>query len=166
MPDDDDRMPLAYGLTDPIDLAINRLPHALDRFRIAHLSDLHLRKRTKRLDRLINQLAKLRLDLGVLTGDYMLRNNSLADTQALPYLRDLTSAVRPKLGWYGVFGNHDSPSLRRSLTALPIHWLVDQGSQVPGLPLHVWGADTRYVSRSTDAVILAASLADDLGRAD
>jgi len=149
-------MALAYGLTDPIDLAITRLPHALDRFRIAHLTDLHLRKRTKRLDRLINQLAKLRLDLGVLTGDYMLRDRPLADTQALPYLRDLTAAVKPKLGWYGAFGNHDTPDLIDKLQDLPIHWLNDEAVALADKPIEIIGLNCNS-QRITPNPLTAAS---------
>lgn len=132
-------MPLAYGLTDSIDLALPRLPHALDGLRIAHLSDLHLLKRTKRLDRLINQLAKIRLDLGVLTGDYMIRDYPAAASMALPYLRDLTARVKPRLGWYGVFGNHDKPDLIEQLHSLPINWLNDEAVALADKPIEIVG---------------------------
>lgn len=132
-------MPLAYGLTDSIDLALPRLPHALDGLRIAHLSDLHLLKRTKRLDRLINQLAKIRLDLGVLTGDYMIRDYPTAASMALPYLRDLTARVKPRLGWYGVFGNHDKPDLIEQLHSLPINWLNDEAVALADKPIEIIG---------------------------
>lgn len=132
-------MPLAYGLTDPIDLALPSLPLALDRCRIAHLTDLHLKKRTNRLDRLIHQLAKIRLDLGVLTGDYMLRNRPVRESQALSYLRDLTDAVQPKLGWYGIFGNHDQPELIEQLQQLPITWLIDDAVALSDKPIEIIG---------------------------
>lgn len=132
-------MPLAYGLTDPIDLALPRLPHAMDGLRIAHLTDLHLLQRTKRLDRLINQLAKVRLDLGVLTGDYMIRDYPTARSRALPYLRDLIAAVRPRLGWYGVFGNHDTPDLIEQLDNLPINWLNDEAVALSDRPIEIVG---------------------------
>lgn len=138
-PRDHAGMPLAYGLTDPIDLALTHLPHAMDRFRIAHLTDLHILGRTKRMDRLIHQLAKLRLDLGVLTGDYMLRDRPTAQSQALPYLRDLTNAVKPKLGWYGIFGNHDKPELIEQLQQLPINWLSDEAVALHDKPVEIVG---------------------------
>ena len=132
-------MPLAYGLTDPIDLALSHLPHALERFRIAHLSDLHIHKRTIRLDRLINQLSKLRLDLGLLTGDYIIRNRNLSESQALPYLRDLTRIVKPKLGWYGIYGNHDRPELIEQLQDLPVTWLCDEAVALSDKPIEIIG---------------------------
>lgn len=156
-PDDHAGMPLAYGLTDPIDLTLPHLPHALERFRIAHLTDLHLLGRTKRMDRLINQLAKLRLDMGVLTGDYMLRSRPTDDSQALPYLRALTTAIKPKLGWYGVFGNHDSPKLIDQLQSLPINWLTDEAVAIHEKPIEVVGL--RCTSKRIDPEPLAAAQA-------
>lgn len=132
-------MPLAYGLTDPIDLTLSHLPHTLQGFRVAHLSDLHIHKRTKRLDRLINQLAKLQLDLGLLTGDYIIRNRKLSESQALPYLRDLTRMVKPRLGWYGIYGNHDKPELIEQLQDLPVTWLCDEAVALSQKPIEIVG---------------------------
>lgn len=153
-------MPLAYGLTDPIDLSLTHLPHALERFRIAHLTDLHILGRTKRQDRLINQLAKLRLDLGVLTGDYMLRDRATRDSQAYAYLRDLTTAVRPKLGWYGTFGNHDSPELIAQLQSLPINWLNDDAVAVHEKPIDIVGLRCTGQQVAPEPLTLAQSVAN------
>ncbi len=153
-------MPLAYGLTDPIDLSLTHLPHALDRFRIAHLTDLHLLKRTSRLDRLINQLAKLRLDLGVLTGDYMLRNRATGECQTLPYLRDLTNAVKPKLGWYGVFGNHDKPELIEQLQQLPINWLSDEAVALSEKPIEIVGLSCTNQRVDPEPITAACAVAN------
>ncbi|MBX2850719.1 MAG: metallophosphoesterase [Phycisphaeraceae bacterium] len=141
-------MPLAYGLTDPIDLALPRLPHVLDGLRIAHLSDMHILGRTKRMDRLINQLAKIRLDMGVLTGDYMLRDYPTSASKALPFLRDLTARVKPRLGWYGVFGNHDKPDLIEQLYTLPINWLNDDAVALSDKPIEIVGL--RCTNRKTN----------------
>ncbi|MEM9346260.1 MAG: metallophosphoesterase [Planctomycetota bacterium] len=132
-------MPLAYGLTDPIDLALTHLPHTLDGFRIAHLTDLHILKRTRSIDGLINQLAKLRLDLGVLTGDYILRNRPTNKQRALPYLTELTQSVKPRYGWYGTYGNHDSPELIEQLQDLPVSWLADEAVALSERPIEIVG---------------------------
>lgn len=153
-------MPLAYGLTDPIDLTIAHLPHALERFRIAHLSDLHILKRSQRLDRLIYQLAKLRLDLGVLTGDYMLRDRATRDSQALPFLRDLTAAVKPKLGWYGVFGNHDKPDLIEQLLQLPINWLSDDAVALADSPVEIVGLSCTNQRVNPEPIAAAKAVAN------
>lgn len=151
-------MPLAYGLTEPVDLTIPSLPHALDRMRIAHVSDLHLTRRTKRLDRLIYQLAKMRLDLGVLTGDYIISRRSSA--HALPYLRELTQAVKPALGWYGVFGNHDRPDLIEQLQELDVTWLSDEAVALADKPIEIVGLRCTADRRGPDPIAAAMSVAN------
>ncbi|MFK7788773.1 MAG: metallophosphoesterase [Phycisphaeraceae bacterium] len=153
-------MPLAYGLTDPIDLSLTHLPHALDRFRIAHLSDLHILKRPRSINRLINQLAKLRLDIGILTGDYMLRNRPTRESQALPYLRDLTAAVKPKLGWYGIFGNHDTPGLIEQLQELPINWLNDEAVALSEKPIEIVGLRCTNANIDPEPITAARAVAN------
>lgn len=149
-------MPLAYGLTEPVDLALASLPQALDRLRIAHLTDLHLVKHSKRLDRLIYQLTKFRLDLGLLTGDYMLHFHPLEP--AVRYLRELTSAVKPALGWYGVFGNHDAPDLIDAVADLPITWLCDEAVALDELPIEIIGTRCTLHERHPDTLALAAAV--------
>lgn len=151
-------MPLAYGLTEPVDLALSNLPHELDRLRIAHLSDLHLLRRTKRLDRLIYQLAKMRLDLGILTGDYILRRQP--KDQALPYLEELTQAVKPALGWYGIFGNHDRPDLIEKLQDLPVTWLNDESVALQEKPIEIVGLRCTADRCEPDPITAALSVAD------
>ena len=150
-------MPLAYGLTEPVTLALTHLPHALDQMRIAHITDLHLLKRTKRLDRMIYQLAKVRLDLGVLTGDYILRQYQR--DQALPYLTELTKAVKPALGWYGVFGNHDRDEVIDKLGDLPINWLIDDAVALPDKPVDIVGLRCKADRLRPDPIAAAQSVA-------
>jgi len=150
-------MPLAYGLTESIDLTVPSLPQSLDRLRIAHLSDLHLYKRSRRLDALIYQLAKIRLDLGVLTGDYILRG--FPQKQALPYLRELTQAVRPTLGWYGIFGNHDNPEIIEQLSELQVTWLIDEAVALQDRPIEIVGMRCGAGMVRPDPVSLAQSVA-------
>jgi len=153
-------MPLAYGLTEPIDLSLTHLPHALDRLRIAHLTDLHLTRRTKRLDRMIYQLSKIRLDIGVLTGDYMIRTRPVSDSKAMAYLRELTSTVRPALGWYGVYGNHDKPSLIEQLSELPVNWLNDEAVALAEKPVEIVGLRCTNHQVDPDPIAAIRSVAE------
>lgn len=149
-------MPMAHGLTEPVDLSLPRLPHALDRLRIAHLTDPHLAKRDPRADRLIEQLARTRLGLGVLTGDYMLRH--LSPEPALDFLRELTRHVRPTLGWFGVFGNHDTAELMDAAQDLPITWLQDRAVALNEVPLELVGLRCTPQHHAPDALGLARSV--------
>jgi len=151
-------MSLAYGLTEPVDLAIPNLPHGLDPLRIAHLTDLHLLRRTKRLDRMIYQLAKIRLDLGILTGDYVLRQYKR--DQALPFLTELTKAVKPALGWYGVFGNHDRDDVIEQLSDLPITWLCDEAVALADKPIEIVGLRCTASRNRPDPIAAALSVAE------
>lgn len=176
-------MPLAYGLTESVDLCHPAVPTAFPSppraipaakthprpskptlgsgLRIAHLTDLHVRKPTKRLDRLVNQLAKLRLDLGLLTGDYMIRHRDPAP--ALRYLRELTQAVKPAHGWFGVFGNHDTPEFIKRAQELPIHWMIDQATALETVPVDILGLGRpgpRQRPDGTAASLAAAALPD------
>ena len=151
-------MPLAYGLLDPIDLSIPRLPHALERMRLAHLTDLHIIKRSRGLDRMIHQLTQIKLDLGILTGDYMLRNHP-HDT-VLAYLRELTRVVRPRLGWFGVYGNHDQAELIDQLTQLPVTWLSDEAVALSERPIDIIGLRCTRQHQLPDPLKLAQAVAE------
>lgn len=151
-PPDHDPMPLAYGLTEPVDLPLTRLPQSLDRLRIAHLTDLHLTRRNKRLDKLIYQLTKVRLDLGLLGGDYSIRQYPI--DAAYDYLRELTSAVKPALGWFGVFGNHDRPDHIEQLQDLPVTWLSDEAIAIEQRPVEIIGFRCNAKRTSPDPLAL------------
>jgi len=151
-------MPLAYGLTEPVDLALSGLPQALDGLRIAHLTDLHVHRQTRRLDRLINQLAKVRIDLGVLTGDYGLKHRPKAP--AIDFLKRLTAAVKPSMGWVGIFGNHDTADLIEQAQDLPITWLENRAVALPQAPIDILGLTERAGNIRPDGVVAALSAAE------
>lgn len=145
-------MPLAYGLIHPVDLPVPELPHELDGLRIAHVSDLHVKRWNKRLSQLVNQLTAMRLDLVVFTGDY----------QHLPPHRDvsidvmqrLTRPLRPAIGSFGVFGNHDEADFIDAVGDLPITWLRDQAAVIPDKPIEIMGLHQQR-HQAPDAVALA-----------
>lgn len=130
-------MPLAYGLIHPIDLPVPELPHELDGLRIAHVSDVHVKRWNKRLSQLVNQLTAMRLDLVAFTGDF----------QHLPPYRDpaievmqrMTRQLRPAIGSFGVFGNHDEADFIDAVKDVPIRWLRNEAVPIAGKPLEVMG---------------------------
>ncbi len=172
-------MPLAYGLTESVDLCHPAVPTAFPStprpipadnrrsapakptggsgLRIAHLTDLHVRKPTQRLARLVYQLAKLRLDLGLLTGDYMLRHHDPAPT--LRYLKELTQAVKPTHGWFGVFGNHDTPAFIEQAQDLPVRWMIDRAFPLDGLPIDILGLGRPGARQRPDGTAAALATA-------
>lgn len=91
------------------DLSFPTLPPALDGLTILHLADFHVsRKYPSRLTlpRLLDALPTLRPDLVLVSGDMM--NHPGDEEVALAFLSRLEGAWRPRLGAFGVFGNHDS----------------------------------------------------------
>jgi uncharacterized protein len=87
------------------DLALPRLPLALDGLRVAHLTDFHLSQIVS-LDYLTACVAAAmdeRPDLVLLTGDFL--------TRCARYVADLPGLLRPlsaPVGVYAVLGNHDA----------------------------------------------------------
>lgn len=71
------------------------------RYRIVHLSDLHVDRMTDALARLPAIVDAERPDLVVFTGD------SLNDAAGLPVLRETFAAMHPRDGILAVRGNHD-----------------------------------------------------------
>ena len=140
------------GLIQPINLSVPHLPSCLEGARIAHLSDLHITRPRRRLNRLQALLGNLRVDMVVFTGDYITREGNEDIGESV--MRTLCEPLRPRLGVYGVFGNHDTPHLRHRLSHLPIRWLNNQSRRVQDLPLLVFGfeADLTTMPDSVNAL--------------
>jgi uncharacterized protein len=80
-----------------------------DRFRIVHLSDLHLERIGRREYRMIEQVAAAKPQLILLTGDYMnVREGAVA-------LNEVLGALKADHGVYGVEGNWDTKFLTADL---------------------------------------------------
>lgn len=137
------------NLIDPVTLPFPNLPDQLDSTTILHLSDLHVRRPSKRLNRLIDQISNLSsVDLIVFTGDII--DSERGESAGYDTLKQITNALTPHIATLGVFGNHDTTEFRNKLHDLPITWLGDnawspQNSQHqttnPDLPLSVVGID-------------------------
>lgn len=79
-------------------IEIPALPAAFEGFRLLHLTDLHLRRRTPVVDELLSIVEAIRPDLVCLTGDYAFTALSLDDVEC--FLRGL-AALSPAVGVYG-----------------------------------------------------------------
>ncbi len=134
----------------PVNLALDRLPEALNGLRIAHLSDLHVRRPRRRHRLIRDQLAACEMDLLVMTGDYMHAPGH--EPAALDMLADLLDVVRPRLGVFGSFGNHDTNPFIHAAADLPVHWLRDTAWTSDALPLTMLGLHYTYRDRKGDLV--------------
>lgn len=157
-------MPLRYGLIDPVDLEFDRLPVPLQGLRLAHLADPHLVRWSSRDDAMLNQLAAVRVDLVLITGDLMLRTRSGTEPAGRLWVQRLMERVRPRYGVYGIFGNHDSSKLIESLVDEPadddplasVTWLQNRAVDHPDLPLRLLGL-SMALGRMDDSGALALS---------
>lgn len=127
------------GLFDPVTLQLPSVPPALAGLRMVQLTDLHVRGRRRRWERLAELLAATEHDLMLLTGDYMSTVGDEVDAHET--LRQITLAAKPRMGAFGVFGNHDTPELRRRVEHLPVQWLNNRAWTHPRFPLTIAGVD-------------------------
>ncbi len=126
------------------------LPPAMDGFRIAQLSDLHLEPFTTEEDILhcVEVCNSLRPDMVALTGDFVTHT-----ARPAPKVAELLSQLKATYGVFASLGNHDfasgAPEVIRVLTERNIPVLrnetrlirTDNGTLVLG------GFDSRYVSK-------------------
>src|SRR5579862_5908945 len=91
---------------DDLSLPCRRLPSAFDGLSVLHLSDLHITRWNRRLDRWRDALAVLKPDLLVITGD--LGHRSWLWKTSFASVRRLLEPLAPPLGTYFILGNHDS----------------------------------------------------------
>jgi len=127
------------GLIESFSLYLPELPAALEGLRLAHVSDLHIRRMRPRHRAIFDTLAELECDILLLTGDLM--HTVGAEPVVHDVVRQLLAAAQPTIGAFGVWGNHDSTELRRRLQHLPIEWLSNRAHVSSRLPLTLLGVD-------------------------
>jgi predicted MPP superfamily phosphohydrolase len=157
------------ALTEPFRLTIEhqqiqlqRLPPALDGFRIVQLSDLHHSPFTSReqIERAVETANSLQPDIVALTGDYVSKERAYAAPCA-----ELLGRLRPKHGVFAVLGNHDHWTDAALITDLfraeGITVLVNQGMRFEKNGAAFWlaGVDDTMVGLEDLPLALAGSSA-------
>lgn len=128
------------------DITLPHLPTALSGVRIAHLTDLHITHDRHRYKRIIAELTTRRIDLVALTGDYM--SGLQMPEASFTVMSRILKNVQPRYGFYGVFGNHDTPDLIDAFTwQLDVTWLNDETAMVGDLPLQLLGVNGKDNTR-------------------
>ena len=115
------------------------LPEALNGFRILHLSDLHIDGVDGLAEVLCNRLSGLSVNLCVLTGDYRFDVDGPYD-QVFTRMQAVLGAVRSRLGFVGILGNHDCAGIALGLERLGVKVLINESMKVKD-SLWVTGAD-------------------------
>jgi predicted MPP superfamily phosphohydrolase len=144
------------------EVAIPGLPHALDGYRVAQISDVHCGSYTpaERVAEWADRVSALEPDLIAVTGDLITSGSAHVDAVARALGR-----LRARDGVYACMGNHDyftdPERLVRALEANGLTVLRNRGVTVEakdhaGARLHVAGADDTWTGRAD----VARSLAD------
>lgn len=126
---------------------------------VLHLSDLHMENISIDAERIVRDFSGQRIDLIAITGDLLDRHKNIP--KAVAYVETVMK-LKPRLGTFVVFGNHDyvlAPPklglLKAELERIGCRVLVNQHETVfhNGVPVHVIGVDDYSTGRSN----LAAS---------
>jgi predicted MPP superfamily phosphohydrolase len=81
-----------------------------------------------------------------MTGDYM--SGLQMPEAAFKVMGHLLKEVQPRYGFYGVFGNHDTPDLVDAFkTQLKANWLDGDAAMIGDLPLQILGVNGRENTR-------------------
>lgn len=118
------------------------LPDRLEGFRILHLSDFHIDGVDGLAEAVAEQVASLRVDLCVLTGDYRFDVRGSC-RQIYPRVRRILDSVRSVHGVAGILGNHDCADIAIELESMGVRMLINESLPVgpPDDPLWVIGVD-------------------------
>jgi uncharacterized protein len=146
-------------LPDAVELEIPGLPDALEGLRILHLSDLHVRAPRRRHQAILTAIEQAPCDLLALTGDAMVVAGD--EPAAAEFIMHVTRAADARLGVVGVWGNHDSPELRRRLRSVPVRWLKDSAWLPPDVPLSILGVHCGHDEHRGLTGDLAGALLDE-----
>ncbi|MGD9503457.1 MAG: metallophosphoesterase [Syntrophobacteraceae bacterium] len=125
-------------------MPVKDLPLGLDRFKIVQMSDFHFDSYTRMalMESAIDAANRLEPDIVVLTGDYI-----TSDVKKIHDLSQVLRRLRPRIGVFGVLGNHDvahGPKVvQKGLEKAGVTVLRNRGVEfdVGGDSIHLAGLD-------------------------
>lgn len=136
------RRPVPPAPLERYEIAQPAVPDELEGLSILQISDPHIRRPQggdSPLLRAARAASERPVDLLLLTGDVMHRPGH--ERAAMSLLEQALEAADPRLGAFGVFGNHDSARFREMARGLPgILWLEDEPIDLLGGSLRLLGA--------------------------
>jgi len=128
-----------------ISLEFPNLPVELDKFQILHLSDFHIEGVPGLVDALAPLLAPLRPDVCVLTGDFRFEDYGPCES-VYPLMEALLASVRPRLGIFGILGNHDTAEMALRMERIGVRMLINEAVPLGNhaSPLWLIGVDDPF----------------------
>lgn len=122
-------------LLEELDIPHPALPAGLEGLAILHLSDFHIRRPWRRcrvLVEMVDLVSRRAVDLVCLTGDYVEKLG--CEDEAVDLLKEIAGSASPRLGFFGIHGNHDPPELVARASAIPgIRWLLNETVALDGI---------------------------------
>lgn len=143
---------IIHGLIDQIDVTLPHVPPALEGAKLAHVTDLHIRRPRRRHRQIVEDIRRAVPDMLLLTGDYMSYPGD--EAAALGVLRDILAVTTPRLGVFGIYGNHDTPAFRHYAQDLPVRWLKNECVYLPEINLEILGLDFDMAHRFDSIALL------------
>jgi predicted MPP superfamily phosphohydrolase len=108
-----------------IEVDFSKLPDTFDKYRVIHLSDLHLDGDYRIEELICERIRNLEYDLCVLTGDYRQKTHGTF-RQMLEPMEKIAKTTKAKDGILAVLGNHDSYLMVDSLEDMGIKVLSNE----------------------------------------
>ena len=150
------------------EVALKKLPRALDRLRVVQLSDIHNGPFTGpgQIERAVEEANRLDPDIVALTGDYVSHEREYAAPCA-----EILGRLRARCGVFAVLGNHDhwvdAPLITDLFRAEGITVLVNEGMRFehpdrPGANFWLAGVDDTMTGQEDLPLALAGSRADEM----
>ena len=109
--------------------AFTTVPESFCGLRVLHLSDLHIDGVPVLPGKIAKSVEALDIDLCVLTGDY--RFNISGPCEAIyPAMEEMLQSIQPRLGTFGILGNHDAAEEVAGLERLGVKMLVNDKVEI------------------------------------
>lgn len=137
-----------------ITLSFPNLPPAFDRFRILHLSDLHIDSIPGFAALIIKKIRGLKFDLCLLNGDYRRDIHGSFSHIRKPFFA-LSKYIRAPYGTFAVLGNHDTYMMASYEKETGVELLINESVEImkDGQKILITGTDDPYYFFTEAALI-------------
>jgi len=110
-------------------IVVDTLPESFCGLKIVHLSDLHLDGMPGLAEHIVECIRPLDIDLCFLTRDYRFRVSGPCDG-IYPAMEKMLEGLHPRLGTFGILGNHDVSEEVAEMEQLGIKMLVNDAVEI------------------------------------
>lgn len=134
-----------------ITLEFENLPSDFSGFRILFLSDIHADGTIGLAEAVSERIRDIEVDLCLLGGDYRFEVYGPCHN-IYPPMRKILSAVKSRLGIFGILGNHDFTEVAEALSEMGVRMLMNEAVEIKraGNSLWVVGLDDPHYYGTDD----------------